>query len=105
MNQKKIKTNIFLDPYALLALIFIIIRTILVYYQVKKFDFVNLDDQAYVYENIKILEGLTIKNIKWSLTAIVSDNSDPSNFTFTYGRLSLLWAECRQSPHDKCFFS
>jgi len=60
---------------SLTFLIFILPLT--VYWQVKNFDFINYDDPTYVYKNAKIQQGLTVSNIKWSFTAIVSGNWHP----------------------------
>ena len=38
---------------------FLILSTLLVFWQVRNFDFVNYDDNVYVYENLHVLNGLT----------------------------------------------
>jgi tetratricopeptide (TPR) repeat protein len=43
--------------------------TAAVFYQVCTYDFVNYDDQIYVYENQNIQAGITLKAIKWAFTA------------------------------------
>jgi protein O-mannosyl-transferase len=43
--------------------------TLLIYWQVQDFDFVNYDDQVYVTENLHVQRGLTVENIKWAFTA------------------------------------
>jgi len=48
-----------------LALTFV---TAAVFYQVCTYDFVNYDDQIYVYENPNIQAGITLKAIKWAFT-------------------------------------
>lgn len=40
-----------------------------VYWQVRHFDFINLDDNVYVYENPYIRDGLTLAGLKWALQA------------------------------------
>ncbi len=48
-----------------------------VYAQTGHFDFVDYDDQGYVYENARVQAGLTLDNIKWSLTAVEVGNWAP----------------------------
>ena len=43
--------------------------TAAVFYQVRTYDFVNYDDNIYVYENPDIQAGITLKAIKWAFTA------------------------------------
>ncbi len=43
--------------------------TLLVYWQVASFDFINLDDAYYVYRNNNVRTGLALDNLLWSLTA------------------------------------
>jgi tetratricopeptide (TPR) repeat protein len=42
--------------------------TLLVFWQVRNFDFTNYDDNLYVYENSHVLNGLTADNIFWAFT-------------------------------------
>jgi protein O-mannosyl-transferase len=44
------------------------LATAAVFYQVCTYDFVNYDDQIYVYENPNIQAGITLKAIKWAFT-------------------------------------
>jgi hypothetical protein len=46
----------------------LILSTLLVFWQVRNFDFVNYDDDLYVYENQHILNGLTSDGIIWAFT-------------------------------------
>ncbi len=55
----------------------IILATLSVYFPVTNFDFVNYDDDMYVFQNPRVLGGLTCKNILWSLTAIEASNWHP----------------------------
>lgn len=54
---------------ALLVYSVIILATLSVYLPVNDFDFINYDDNMYVFQNPTVLGGLTFKNILWSLTA------------------------------------
>jgi tetratricopeptide (TPR) repeat protein len=48
-----------------------------VYAQVADFEFVNYDDQIYVYQNSNVQAGLTPDSARWALTAVVSNNWSP----------------------------
>jgi protein O-mannosyl-transferase len=51
--------------------------TTAVFYQVCAYDFVNLDDPTYIYENPNIQDGITLKAIKWAFTADYASNWHP----------------------------
>jgi tetratricopeptide (TPR) repeat protein len=55
----------------------IILATLAVYLPVNEFDFVVFDDPIYVARNPRVQEGLTFKNMLWSLTAIEASNWHP----------------------------
>ncbi len=44
------------------------LSTLLVFWQVRNFDFINYDDDSYLYENPHVLTGLTSANIIWAFT-------------------------------------
>src|SRR5512140_953887 len=44
------------------------LSTLLVFWQVRNFDFVNYDDNLYVYQNPHIENGLTADNLLWAFT-------------------------------------
>lgn len=48
-----------------------------VYGQTVGFDFVNFDDPYYIYENPRVLKGLSPDNIRWALAAIHFSNWHP----------------------------
>ncbi len=48
-----------------------------VYFRTMFADFINFDDDAYVYENPNVLGGLSLKGIYWALTAVYSSNWHP----------------------------
>jgi len=62
---------------ALLVYSVIIFTTLSVYLPVKDFGFINYDDNTYVFNNPRVLGGLTSKNFLWSLTAIEVSNWHP----------------------------
>jgi len=55
----------------------IILVTAAVYWQVQRFDFINYDDNEYVFDNPHIQDGITIDSIIWALTNAHSNNWHP----------------------------
>ena len=51
--------------------------TLAVYWPVQKYDFVNFDDDEYVYDNPHVKTGLTLQNIEWAFTKSHSANWHP----------------------------
>ncbi len=45
--------------------LFLVIATLVVYWQVQNHDFVSFDDGSYVTENRHVQEGLTTEGIRW----------------------------------------
>jgi hypothetical protein len=46
------------------------VSTLLVFLQVRNFDFLNYDDDCYVYENLHVLNGLVPDSITWAFTTV-----------------------------------
>ena len=57
--------------------LFLAMITWAVFGQTLKYDFVNYDDNSYVYENDEIKGGLTVHGIAWAFTHIHSGNWHP----------------------------
>lgn len=55
----------------------LIFGCVIIYYQVSGFEFINFDDNSYVYQNANVKGGLTWENIKWAFTAFHSANWHP----------------------------
>jgi tetratricopeptide (TPR) repeat protein len=51
---------------------------LLVYWQVRNFDFINYDDNIYVYENPHVLSGLVRDSVVWAFTAGHASNWHPN---------------------------
>lgn len=51
--------------------------TLALYWKTGTFDFINYDDQEYVYSNSNVITGLTLKNIRWAITASDMGNWNP----------------------------
>ena len=50
--------------------IFLLISILAVYYQVKKFEFINFDDGLYVTDNPMVKQGITLDSIRWAFSSI-----------------------------------
>jgi Tfp pilus assembly protein PilF len=72
---KTIKNPLLLRSMLIYSII--ILATLSVYLPVKDFGFINYDDNIYVYQNPRVLNGLTFKNILWSPTSIEASNWHP----------------------------
>ena len=63
--------------FDLAILLGLILSTLVIYSQVRSFDFVNYDDPVYVYQNAHVQAGLTLASVKWAFTAVVDGNWIP----------------------------
>ena len=61
----------------ILVCLFLVMATLAVYWQVQNYDFVNFDDNDYVYDNRHVQDGLTLKSIIWAFTNIHASNWHP----------------------------
>ncbi len=66
------KKSLIISVYSILTL-----STLLVFWQVRNFDFVNYDDNVYIYENPHVLNGLTSDGISWAFTTGCTANWHP----------------------------
>ena len=48
-----------------------------IYWQTARYDFVNFDDGMYVYENRRVMEGLTSDSVAWAFTNVDVSNWHP----------------------------
>jgi Flp pilus assembly protein TadD len=55
-------------PLVIFTYAVLILSTLLVFWQVRNFDFVSYDDDIYVYENQHVLNGLTYDGVIWAFT-------------------------------------
>jgi Flp pilus assembly protein TadD len=63
--------------FVILTYFVLILSTLLVFWQVRNFDFVNYDDSDYVYSNPHVLNGLTGDGVIWAFTTNQSANWHP----------------------------
>jgi hypothetical protein len=64
-------------PVRLWVCLVLVALVLLVYAPVRRFDFVNLDDNEYVTENPFVRSGLSAGNVHWALTALHSGHWHP----------------------------
>jgi tetratricopeptide (TPR) repeat protein len=69
---EQVKKSLVLSIYFILA-----VSTLLVFWQVRNFDFINYDDDLYVYQNQRVLDGLTADGVIWAFTTGHSANWHP----------------------------
>jgi tetratricopeptide (TPR) repeat protein len=69
---KQVKQTLVISIYLALT-----VSALLVFWQVRIFDFVNYDDIDYVYENPHVLNGLTTDGVWWAFTTGYSTNWHP----------------------------
>jgi protein O-mannosyl-transferase len=67
------KPNISLTKQKLIVYIILAAVTLAVYWQVNKFDFVNIDDNVYVTENFNIKSGITLNGIHWAFSTTYAE--------------------------------
>jgi tetratricopeptide (TPR) repeat protein len=63
--------------WSLIICLVLAIIAFIIYYQVHSFEFVNYDDNTYVYANPSIQAGITFKAVKWAFTSGYADNWHP----------------------------
>jgi Flp pilus assembly protein TadD len=56
---------------------FLLLLTLIVYAQSPSFDFINIDDGAYVFNNPHVLSGLTLPGLRWAFTTFTEANWHP----------------------------
>ena len=61
----------------ILVCLFLFISTLIVYWQVREFHFVNFDDDKYVYHNRHVQEGFTLESVTWAFTTVHAMNWHP----------------------------
>jgi tetratricopeptide (TPR) repeat protein len=72
MSDNFFKTNRELIIFTVLSLL-----VMMIYWQTTGFEFINLDDNQYVFDNAPVLSGLNSESFKWAFTAFHSANWHP----------------------------
>jgi hypothetical protein len=90
-------------PVSKLATIFVALASAvwLVFGQTLGHQFVNFDDESYVYANPFISRGLSKRSIAWAFTHIVSQLAS-ADLDLAHARLSTVRSETRWSPFHQC---
>src|SRR5687768_1526111 len=60
-----------------LLILLLCVVTLIIYFPVRQFEFVNYDDYAYVVENPHVASGLSASNARWAFTAFEAGNWHP----------------------------
>ncbi len=63
--------------HKILLSIVLVIATCAVYWQVRRFELVNIDDDKYIIKNAVVQKGLTWSNVGWAFTALEVANWHP----------------------------
>jgi protein O-mannosyl-transferase len=69
--------SFFLTNKTVVASVVLAVLCLLIYAQTFGFDFINIDDRAYVYENRAVINGLYSKTLYWAFTAFYAGNWHP----------------------------
>jgi Flp pilus assembly protein TadD len=59
--------------WTLLICVALTLATVAVFWQVWTYDFISFDDPVYVYDNLKIQTGITLKAVKWAFTTVYAN--------------------------------
>ncbi|HWX19941.1 MAG TPA: tetratricopeptide repeat protein [Candidatus Binatia bacterium] len=68
---------VFLFAHPISLCLLLVALTLAVYWPVREFDFINLDDQEYVVSNPRVQGGLTWDDIAWGFTTSYASNWHP----------------------------
>ena len=70
MDSQRCENNRIRNIYRdILICLVVILTTAAVYWQVRNYDFINYDDNIYVFRNAHVLSGLTPESIYWAFTS------------------------------------
>ncbi|RJP85058.1 MAG: tetratricopeptide repeat protein [Desulfobacteraceae bacterium] len=72
-----VKMNYRKSFFEITIILLLILSSLLVYGQVRNFDFVHFDDATYVSQNTEIQQGLTVDSIIWAFTTFHAANWHP----------------------------
>src|SRR5512136_563763 len=61
----------------LLPVLLLIVATLFLFWPVRNCEFINLDDDIYVYDNPQVKAGLTLKGVTWAFTSLEAGNWHP----------------------------
>ena len=61
----------------LFPILFLIAATLFLFWPVRNYEFINYDDGNYVFENMNVKAGLTLKSVVWAFTTTWTGNWHP----------------------------
>jgi len=70
------------SKYKLIIYLFLTLITLAVFGQVIHYDFINIDDDVYVTENLNIQAGITLKGISWAFKTTYAEFWHPLTWLF-----------------------
>lgn len=77
IDIKDHKNRLFNLRHDAIVCLFLVVATLAVFWQVQNYNFVNFDDDLYVYENRHVQKGLTLESIAWAFTTMPAANWHP----------------------------
>lgn len=80
----------------LLILLFLIVATFAVFWQVQNQEFVNYDDNVYITENPHVQSGLTRKSLAWAFTSTYASNWHPLTWLSHMLDCQIYGLDCQQ---------
>jgi protein O-mannosyl-transferase len=83
------KSDSVFNRQGVIFLLILTVATLLVYAQVRHFEFINYDDTDYVTENIHVGRGLTAEGIVWAFTTVHAGNWHPLTWVSHMADVSL----------------
>jgi len=87
VESNQIKDN----HYPTVIIIFLIAITLISYWSVQQFEFVNYDDDIYVTENIHVLSGITKETVIWAFTTFHASNWHPLTWLSLFFDYEFYW--------------
>ena len=76
-NQEENNEGFFAKKTEWLIAVGLVAVCLAIYAQTFGFEFINIDDRAYIFENPAVLSGLNSRSMYWALTAFHSGNWHP----------------------------
>ena len=76
-SKASLRTDFNSNFLELIICLLIIIATLAVYWQIQEHEFINFDDNEYIYENEHVQQGITLEGTIWAFTAYHSNNWHP----------------------------
>ena len=95
------KININPRKQKLIVYIVLTLVTLAVFWQVNRYDFINIDDNVYVTGNSHIQSGITLDGFRWAFSYHLCRILASFDMAVIDVRLSTSWPECRRLSCDQ----